>query len=59
MQAKGQGKAVDYRHNISNCPEMIAKFSRINLTSAPDQGDSATDSEENQDYLDFYEQDSL
>ena len=59
MQAKGQGKAVDYKHNISNCPEMIAKFSRINLTSAPDQGDSATDSEENQDYVDFYEQDSL
>ena len=59
MQAKGQGEAVDYSHDISNCPEMIAKFSRINLTSAANQEDSATDSEENQDYVDFYEQDSL
>ena len=53
MQAKGQGKPVEYNHDISNCPHMIAKFSKINLTSAPDQ---ESDTEDNQEYVSFYEE---
>ena len=52
MQAKGQGKPVEFNHDISNCPEMIAKFSKINLTLAPDQ---ESDTEDNQEYVSFYE----
>ena len=53
MQAKGQGKTVEYNHDISNCPQMIAKFSKINLTSVPDQ---ESDTEDNQEYVNFYEE---
>ena len=49
MQAKGQGKPVEYNHDISNCPEMFAKFSNINL-------DQESDTEDNQEYVNFYEE---
>ena len=47
MQAKGQGKTIEYNHDISNCPQMIAKFSNINL-------DQESDTEDNQEYVNFY-----
>ena len=53
MQAKGQGKTVEYNHDISNCPQMIAKFSKINLTTVPDQ---ESDTGDNQEYVNFYEE---
>ena len=49
MQAKGQGKTIEYNHDISNCPQMIAKFSNINL-------DQESDTEDNQEYVNFYEE---
>ena len=49
MQARGQGKTVDYNHDISNCPEMIAKFSNINL-------DQESDIDDDQEYVNFYEE---
>ena len=58
MQAKGQGKALDFHHNISNCPEMIAKFSKINMTSVPDQV-SDEESNESNEYVEFYNDQSL
>ena len=55
MQSKGRGQNLDYFHAISNCPQMIAKFSRINLATAGDE-ESDTESENNKDqeYADFY-----
>ena len=34
MQARGRGKSVDNNHDKSNCQEMIAKFSKVNMMSA-------------------------
>ena len=47
MQAKGQGKTVEYNHDISNCPEMIARFSNTNLNQE-------SDTEDNREYVNFY-----
>ena len=55
MQSKGCGQNLDYFHAISNFPQMIAKFSKLNLGTAGDE-DSDTESENNKDqeYADFY-----
>ena len=55
MQSKGRGQNLDYYHAISDCPQMIAKFSRINLATAGDE-ESVTMSKNNKDQkvVDFY-----
>ena len=57
MQSRGRGQNLDYNHDISNCPQMISKFSRINLATAGDQeSDQDTDSDENKEFKDFYDE---
>ena len=52
MQVRGQGKNYDYNHDISNCPHMIARFSKINL--ALEQESDQEREDENQEFEDFY-----
>ena len=54
MQSKGQGKNRDYNHNINNCSQMIAKFSKINLTVEDQESDTEQESDENREFQDFY-----
>jgi len=54
MQSKGQGKSLDYNHNITNCPQMIAKFSKINLALGDQESDTEDDAEESQEFQEFY-----
>ena len=54
MQSRGQGKNLDYNHNINNCPQMIAKFSKINLTLGDQESDTEEESDENREFQDFY-----
>ena len=51
MQRRGNGKSFDFSHNILNCPQMIAKFSSVNLTAAEEaSGDSESE------FAEFYDQ---
>ena len=54
MQSKGQGKSLDYNHNITNCPQMIAKFSKINLALGDQESDTEDDAEESREFQEFY-----
>ena len=40
MQSKNQGKSLNYNHNITNCPQMIAKFAKINLALGDQESDT-------------------
>ena len=54
MQSKGQGKSLDYNHNITNCLQMIAKFSKINLALGDQESDTEDDAEESREFQEFY-----
>ena len=51
MQSRGNGKSFDYNHEISNCPQMIAKFSNVRLATAEDE-----DSDLEREFAEFYNQ---
>ena len=51
MQSRGNGKSFDYNHEISNCPQMIAKFSNVRLATAEDE-----DSDLEREFAEFYDQ---
>ena len=53
MQSRGNGKSLDFHHNISNCPQMIAKFSNVNMAAVEDDPE---DSDNEQEFAEFYDQ---
>ena len=53
MQSRGNGKSLDFDHNISNCPQMIAKFSNVNMAAVEDDPE---DSDNDQEFAEFYDQ---
>ena len=57
MQSRGRGQNLDFNHDISNCPQMISKFSKINLATVVDEeSDSETGSDDNKEFRDFYDE---
>ena len=54
MQNRGQAKQLDYNHDITNCPVMISKFSRINIAEGQK---SDQDDDEIKEFKEFYEAD--
>ena len=53
MQTRGNGKSLDFNHDISNCPQMIAKFSNVNMAAVEAESE---DSNNNQEFAEFYDQ---
>ena len=53
MQTRGQARSLDYNHDITNCPQLINKFSKTNLAEGQEPV-----KEENEDleYEEFYGQ---
>ena len=53
MQTRGQARSLDYNHDITNCPQLISKFSKVNMTEGQE-----SDQEENEtlEYEEFYGQ---
>ena len=52
MQNRGQAKQLDYNHDITNCPVLVAKFSRINIAEGET---SDQDEDETREFEEFYE----
>jgi hypothetical protein len=52
-QPRCQARSLDYNHDITNCPQLISKFSKVNLTEGQE---SDQEENENLEYEEFYSQ---
>ena len=54
MQTRGgQARSLDWNHNITNCPQLVSKFSKVNLTEGQESDQEETG---NAEYEEFYSQ---